>query len=416
MSMLALVLVPTIWIVDAANGPGTDFVDLPPALAMAQSGDTILVRAGTYSTAALAGKALSIRGDGHTTTTVHGLTVDVVPAGELLVLAGLRFRPPNGTAAAGLVLNGPGSVLLTDCHVIGGDGTLGMPGLVVAYGAMVHAVRCGCFGGASTYQGPWASEAGIGARVIAQGLLTATDCALIGGNSHDNLGGGTLGGDGLRVVGATARLYGTTCFGGLAGTAAPTTVAAGGDAVVLISGSLHVVGGAAPLLQGGTAITATANAQPGYAIRRSAGLAKADADVVLLPAEPGAPLVSGWVVLDQPQRPLLTVTGTPLPNGGTDALQPVTVTFHGLVPNAPCFLLVGFRPTLSSQVAPELLVDLTGAGVTFDVLDGLGRFSFSFVPAWLLGLEGVPFFAQAGTFDPALGVRTSNCEVRLFGR
>ena len=416
MSMLALVLVPTIWIVDAANGPGTDFVDLPPALAMAQSGDTILVRAGSYSTAALAGKALSIRGDGHTTTIVHGLTVDVVPAGELLVLAGMRVQPPNGPATAGLVLNGPGSMLLADCHVIGGDGTLGMPGLVVAYGAMVHAIRCGSFGGASSYQGQWASEAGDGARVIATGILTATECTFVGGNSGDNVGGGTEGGDGLRVVGATARLYGTTCLGGLAGQASPAMTATGGDAVVLTSGSLHVVGGAAPLLQGGTAVTATQNVQPGHAIRRAAGLAKADADVLLLPAAPGAPLVSGWVVLDQPQRPLLTVTGTQLPNGATDALQPVTVAFEGLLPNAPCFLLVGFRPTLSSQVAPELLVDLPTAGVTFDVLDTLGRFSFSFVPTWLLGLEGVPFFAQAGTFDPALGVRTSNCEVRLFGR
>ena len=49
--MLSLVLafaLPTIWIVDANSGPGTHFTDLPVAVLVAQSGDTILVRSGTY--------------------------------------------------------------------------------------------------------------------------------------------------------------------------------------------------------------------------------------------------------------------------------------------------------------------------------------------------------------------------------
>ena len=33
------------WIVDAQSGPGTNFVDLPPALQVAQDGDTVLVEA-----------------------------------------------------------------------------------------------------------------------------------------------------------------------------------------------------------------------------------------------------------------------------------------------------------------------------------------------------------------------------------
>jgi hypothetical protein len=53
---LACVLLPSlvqgqgnIIIVDAANGGGTHFLDIPPAVAAAQPGDTIRVRAGTYN-------------------------------------------------------------------------------------------------------------------------------------------------------------------------------------------------------------------------------------------------------------------------------------------------------------------------------------------------------------------------------
>ena len=46
---LVMLVLPTIWIVDAANGPGTNFLDLPPAVAAAASGDTIIVRAGSYT-------------------------------------------------------------------------------------------------------------------------------------------------------------------------------------------------------------------------------------------------------------------------------------------------------------------------------------------------------------------------------
>ncbi len=60
---LAMLVLPTIWIVDAANGPGTNFTDLPAAVAAAAHGDTILVRAGAYSAFQVSGKALAIRGE-----------------------------------------------------------------------------------------------------------------------------------------------------------------------------------------------------------------------------------------------------------------------------------------------------------------------------------------------------------------
>src|SRR5215510_991412 len=61
--VLAVLLVPTIWIVDAANGPGTNFTSLPAAVAAAASGDTLIVRRGTYQPFQVSGKALTIRGE-----------------------------------------------------------------------------------------------------------------------------------------------------------------------------------------------------------------------------------------------------------------------------------------------------------------------------------------------------------------
>lgn len=50
-----------VWTVDAANGPGTDFLDLPPAVAAAVDGDVVRIRSGTYS-AISTGKALALVG------------------------------------------------------------------------------------------------------------------------------------------------------------------------------------------------------------------------------------------------------------------------------------------------------------------------------------------------------------------
>src|SRR6188474_3248921 len=99
--VLAFVL-PTIWIVDANSGPGTHFTDLPAAVAAAQSGDTILVRPGTYTAFAVTGKALTIRGVGVATTTVAlqspvlgqspSITILNTPPGETFYLSFLTVR------------------------------------------------------------------------------------------------------------------------------------------------------------------------------------------------------------------------------------------------------------------------------------------------------------------------------------
>ena len=88
------------WIVDAAAGAGSQFTDIPPALQVAQDGDTILVRSGTYNGGSIT-RGISIIADTGATVSVVvtsgtvfsrgiGLEVDGLPAGKTVVLEGLR--------------------------------------------------------------------------------------------------------------------------------------------------------------------------------------------------------------------------------------------------------------------------------------------------------------------------------------
>ena len=61
----------TTFVVDANNGPGTNFLEITDAIAAAQAGDRVLVRAGTYDVFTL-DKGLDIVADpGVTVTDLH---------------------------------------------------------------------------------------------------------------------------------------------------------------------------------------------------------------------------------------------------------------------------------------------------------------------------------------------------------
>ena len=92
----------TTWIVDAANGPGTDFTDLPTAVATVAPRDTLLVRAGTYA-AVVTDKPLRILGEGR--PAVFGFAVVGLPAGERFVLAGVDVLGFLGSGRIGLLDN-----------------------------------------------------------------------------------------------------------------------------------------------------------------------------------------------------------------------------------------------------------------------------------------------------------------------
>jgi hypothetical protein len=84
------------WIVDASNGPGTHFTDLPPAVAAAADGDVLVVRAGQYA-GFRTSKALRVLGaSGATVVAAPGqpaLEVNGLPAGRTFALNGVTLVP-----------------------------------------------------------------------------------------------------------------------------------------------------------------------------------------------------------------------------------------------------------------------------------------------------------------------------------
>ncbi len=82
------------WVVDAAAGPGHDFTDLPPALAVAGHGDLIAVRQGVYR-GATTDRGVTILGTGAVLATT--LRVTGLPLGATFVLSGFSAVPASWT-------------------------------------------------------------------------------------------------------------------------------------------------------------------------------------------------------------------------------------------------------------------------------------------------------------------------------
>lgn len=82
---VASVTAQSTWIVDANGGPGAQFTDLPPALAVAVAGDTVVVRAGAYSPG-VTSRGIRIRCE---TGASASITVQDLVAAEAFVLRGL---------------------------------------------------------------------------------------------------------------------------------------------------------------------------------------------------------------------------------------------------------------------------------------------------------------------------------------
>jgi hypothetical protein len=184
--MLGLVLacvLPTTWIVDANSGPGTHFTDLPPAIAAAQSGDTILVRTGNYTAFYVTGKALTIRGAGQGTTMINlptghathsHLTIEATPFGETFFLSGFSVVAQwTGPSLGALNALAGAKVVIADCVVSAYFGWYGGRAGLSVSGSEVHTHRC-------TFQGgPYLTLSTIGpngARIEAGSKFAADSC------------------------------------------------------------------------------------------------------------------------------------------------------------------------------------------------------------------------------------------------
>lgn len=399
-------LLPTNWIVDAANGPGTDFTNLPAAIAAASSGDTIFVRAGAYSGVVISGKALSIRGAGAGTTIVGPSSVNGTPPGASTVISGLTL----GGAGNGLAVAGAANVLLLECTVTGGAApTDGHHGLLVTGPAQVAGVGCTLRGGDALAPGSpfiFTSTGGAGVSVSQGGRFAADRCVLRGGDNLSTTSAITrAGGPGLLCFAANARLDGCQTTGG-------NGITSGGNAVNCLAEGLVRLAGTAPSSASGGLDGNSAQALTLHAYQANLG-------IVVHQGVSVSGSSAGPLLLGAPELPRLAVAGTMLPSGETDSTQLVTVTLAGLLPLEPFWLLVGLRPLYTPEFPPlagDLLIDLGTAGWLPGVLDGSGQFQFAFVPDQLFG-SGLPFpiLLQSVVLDSVAGaLRLSNVDARLY--
>ncbi|MFQ5505705.1 MAG: hypothetical protein ACE5F1_13045 [Planctomycetota bacterium] len=84
------------WIVDKNNGPGTHYTDLPPAVAAAAHGDTIILRSGTYNATTI-GKGLAILGRSGAVIRAGffigpPLRINGIPAGKIFRMRNVRVQ------------------------------------------------------------------------------------------------------------------------------------------------------------------------------------------------------------------------------------------------------------------------------------------------------------------------------------
>lgn len=104
------------WIVDANNGPGTDFTSLQIAIYSAAPGDRLFVRAGTYQPGIL-DRPLAIVGDGNPVVAGNGgyspgFLVQSLPAGSLTTITGMVFAAGSLSNESLRVQSGPGTIVL----------------------------------------------------------------------------------------------------------------------------------------------------------------------------------------------------------------------------------------------------------------------------------------------------------------
>jgi hypothetical protein len=417
--LLLLAALPTIWIVDASNGPGTNFTDLPAAVAAASSGDTIIVRPGNYAAFNVTGKALTIRGAGAATTivsnpppagsTAHS-TISGVPAGAIFYVSGIAFSPAAPIPVSvnpGLTIDGATSEVVVSDSVIAGVNFLGTgtPGLVVSGGAVAHVTRCTCTGTSGL-----GGSGGSAALVYAGSRLAADDCLFMGGSAGSFFL--ATGGAGVAVNGGLATLSRSSAFGG------HCQVNGGEGVAVLNGGFARIAGIAANTFQGGQGLTLITHGQAIFADAASSAIVHGA--VTLLSAAGGAAITAGPVTTGAAALPYVSIAGFGTPAGELQAAQPVTVTFDGTIPLAPFACIVDLAPSFSTAFSAlllgELLVPVPTVITLQGTLDAAGMFQTSLTPAVNVpSLVDIPFYVQIAVFDSVSGKwLMSNGLVRFF--
>ncbi len=267
LGLLAPLAAQQTWIVDRQGRPGTDFADLPDAVAAANPGDTLLVRAASIPYSAFAtGKGLTVLGDGHPEINSFRFNPAVqvigLPASQRFVMHG--FRTPIEQAFEVVLQNDAGPVVLSDLRAIEpcncGPGVVLPPGMTITDCAQVSVDGCDEFGKPAiscVRSDVTITRCNLGILPIGAGL---GDCLLV---------------DGGRVEVVESHLDGSWAMD-INGVTQP--------AVRLLAGTLRLGATAETFVQGGT-LGGNANLRP--AIDAAGGVLELDPDVRLNPQRGG---------------------------------------------------------------------------------------------------------------------------------
>lgn len=264
----------SVWVVDATDGPGTDFTTLWSAIDAASEGDVLLVRPGVYG-AVIDGKSLVLLGDGATLPELSSLEIRGIDATQLVAVRGLEMK--LGTA----VLEGcAGTVLLEDWRSIGlwishcedvvlrnaeltGNVAVGMPA------GGIDATESDVFVYDSSVRGlpGFLTPQGSPAVILDGGSLWLHGSSAIGG---DGSGFFPCGGAGIRMAGAAplVRLLDSIVQGGSGGCGQPGSAPAFDDVstggVVIAFPGIGARSASAPSpLREGQATSVTFEGEPG---------------------------------------------------------------------------------------------------------------------------------------------------------
>lgn len=348
------------FVVDAANGPGTDYTSITAALAAVPDGAVLKVRPGTYNSFVLSGKGVTLLGDpGAKLLVVHfGPTVENLLPHQSFVCRQFELVPFFGAfgAAAFTCRNNQGSVTLDEVNVVTGTQRL----------AVQQCDRMLVRG--SSYQGQVALEA---SNVVFQYCYF--------GNQNPGLACITQQGGSVQLVGSL--VVGQAAASGSAGTG-----------VALIGGDLRALGG-------GQLGSTAAPGQAGFAVAGS-GTVRVDPSVSVF----GGPTIfAPGVAVSTAPMPYVTVAG-----GALGA--PVYPALHGPVGHLGV-LAIGFPGstyTVPGIVDPFFWTPATvvtqAVGVPAPGLPVTSTVNVPNHPVWL----GLQLVSQGITYDPVAGLQASN--------
>lgn len=190
------------FVVDAANGPGTNFTDIAAAVAAVPDGATLLVRPGIYGPFSIAAKGLTLLG---------GPGVDVTGSGALPPAVEVR----NTAAAQSVVVSG---VRLASCD--GAVSVRNCAGPVLLEGVDASLGTCFLTGTRASSFGIWTCAQVLVSRCVGWNSWAANSdvvfelCTLRGSGSYCLHGSCSHSNPGLELTGGSAQIVSGSLTGG----------------------------------------------------------------------------------------------------------------------------------------------------------------------------------------------------------